>query len=233
MLPYFGILLLLSASTIWAQIPSTPLKNEREVSNALLQIYQKAPRTFFCDFMIDPQGQLPSAPKTLAKTSTKVSWQWVISKKFLAQDRDCYLHKICLDTHHQRFKGLRCCQKIDKTYQVMLYDLHNRIPTHPDVKRRLNAYTIGTVTDEKNIERLYSFKLDSKKKLMEPPNDKKGEIARIILYMHDTYQIPIEQTALTQYKTWHQTFPPSNWEKSKNFAIAQVQGNLNPYITND
>lgn len=230
---YSVILLLLSAPALWAQVPPTPLNSEREVSHALLNIYQKSPRTFFCDFMIDPQGQLPTAPKTLAKPSAKVSWQLVISKKKLAQDRDCYLHKVCLDSHHQRFKGLRCCQKSDKTYQIMLYDLHNRLPTHPDVKRRLDAYTIGILPDEKNSERFYSLKLDSKRKLMEPPDEKKGEIARIILYMHDTYHIPIEQAALAQYTAWHQTFPPSNWEKFKNFAIAQAQGNINPYIAND
>ena len=73
---------------------------------------------------------------------------------------------------------------------------------------------------------------ETKTKVLEPEDALKGEIARIYLYMYDTYSIPLSQSKIELFKSWHYQYPPSPWEKKKNLAIQKIQGNVNPYVLN-
>lgn len=65
-----------------------------------------------------------------------------------------------------------------------------------------------------------------------PDNWKRGFIARIFLYVQNTYghNILTEQE-LEMYSKWNEQYPPLSQECSRNERILQIQGNDNPFIT--
>lgn len=80
----------------------------------------------------------------------------------------------------------------------------------------------------------------------EPPDQYKGAIARVILYFHVRYLLPVNDTGpligndsstadnnmgrLTHLLNWHGQFPPSQFERDRNERIYSIQGNRNPFI---
>lgn len=66
---------------------------------------------------------------------------------------------------------------------------------------------------------------------IEPPNHAKGKVARALLYLHQTYQLPIT-TNIATLKEWHLAYPPQEEELERNEKVFAVQGNRNPFISN-
>lgn len=82
----------------------------------------------------------------------------------------------------------------------------------------------------------------------EPPDEEKGDIARMVLYMAIRYEgegaqgnlEPHEQASqsgprlgrLCILLRWHESDPVSAWERRRNDRIFELQGNRNPFIDN-
>ncbi|GGK05894.1 hypothetical protein GCM10007063_30370 [Lentibacillus kapialis] len=67
------------------------------------------------------------------------------------------------------------------------------------------------------------------------PEYGKGIVARAMLYFLLRYPNQVEAKFLEQIDTdllleWHVTFPPDLYEKHRNQAIYEIQGNRNPFI---
>ncbi|WP_404451784.1 endonuclease [Virgibacillus necropolis] len=67
------------------------------------------------------------------------------------------------------------------------------------------------------------------------PEYGKGTVARAMLYFLVRYPDQIEQTYKEEIDTklllnWHHSFPPNIYEKHRNQAIFEIQGNRNPFI---
>ena len=68
--------------------------------------------------------------------------------------------------------------------------------------------------------------------MVEPRDDVKGEIARSILYMMDTYRLPLPpHMTLLPLIEWHEEDPPDDHERRRNDKILSLQGNLNHWIS--
>ena len=103
-------------------------------------------------------------------------------------------------------------------------DLHNLKPADPGTNSsRSNKYFDWTTTPS----------------TYEPPNEVKGDIARILFYMvimydnlelvdgePSTYQMGALQTLLA----WHELDPVDDFERNRNEVIYGIQGNRNPFI---
>lgn len=64
----------------------------------------------------------------------------------------------------------------------------------------------------------------------EPPNCKKGDVARIWFYMRLAHGIVIDADTEAMFERWSQNGPVSPWEKTRHDRIAEIQGNKNPYV---
>ncbi|SEA00784.1 Endonuclease I [Thalassobacillus cyri] len=67
------------------------------------------------------------------------------------------------------------------------------------------------------------------------PEHAKGAVARAMLYFLLRYPDKIEASHLKTIdiellQAWHQTYPPTIYERHRNQAIQEIQGNRNPYI---
>ncbi|MDT8336392.1 MAG: endonuclease [Candidatus Izemoplasmatales bacterium] len=107
---------------------------------------------------------------------------------------------------------------------VMSSDLHNLKPSNPsENSSRGNKY--------------YDYVETSA--TYEPPDEVKGDVARILLYMWTMYEIlelvdstpsTYQMALLTVLLEWHELDPVDDFERNRNEVIYSYQHNRNPYI---
>ncbi|MFD2229248.1 endonuclease [Alkalimarinus sediminis] len=121
----------------------------------------------------------------------------------------------------------RQCRNESDQYRRITSDLHNIVPADSrfELKRKNARFgELGNEVEQEECGFRRSFHL------LQPPKEIKGDIARSILYMHDTYSLPI-MGSIDDLKRWNQLDPPSEEEIERNKRITEIQGNGNPFIT--
>ncbi|KPP99812.1 endonuclease [Marinobacter sp. HL-58] len=114
----------------------------------------------------------------------------------------------------------------DNRYRQIASDLHNIVPvrSRTEMRRRNALYEeLGTASkaDECGIRESAQF--------FEPPEKVKGDIARTVAYMVDTYDLPWAG-ATRVFKSWNRMDPPDDRELTRHRQIAEIQGNENPFV---
>lgn len=117
------------------------------------------------------------------------------------------------------------CASNDR-YRQIASDLHNIVPvrSRTEMRRRHALYEqLGSAIepDECGIRESAQF--------FEPPERVKGDVARTVAYMVDTYGLPWAG-ATTVFKTWNRVDPPDDGELTRHRQIADIQGNENPFV---
>lgn len=115
----------------------------------------------------------------------------------------------------------------DDRYRQIASDLHNMVPVRNRVEmRKRNAryeqLGSGARSDECGIRESTQF--------FEPPGKTKGDVARTVAYMVDTYDLPWVG-ASSVFKQWNQMDPPDDGELTRHRQVAEIQGNENPFVT--
>ena len=66
--------------------------------------------------------------------------------------------------------------------------------------------------------------------IAEPPEAKRGEVARVWLYMHSQHGVVLQDGELQMYMQWSVDDPPEEWEFERDKRIKLKQGNGNPFV---
>lgn len=117
------------------------------------------------------------------------------------------------------------CENDDR-YRQIASDLHNIVPVRSrvEMRRRNSRYeqlADGIKADECGIRESAQF--------FEPPEKAKGDVARTVAYMVDTYDLPWAG-ATRVFKSWNQMDPPDDRELTRHRQVAELQGNENPFV---
>ena len=93
-------------------------------------------------------------------------------------------------------------------------------------------HEFGEVPEERRLYGQCDFETDPERKIIEPALGIRGDIARVYLYMHHVYgdALPLTPAQQALFEAWHAQDPPDDWERSRNRAIARMQGAGNPLI---
>ena len=149
-------------------------------------------------------------------------------------------------------------QTTSESDEPMYTDLHHIIPTDYSANSQRGAWAYGEVRGTPDWSNSLGSKLGEtntysggqNKKVFEPVDEYKGDIARIYFYMITCYRnknftkggqgyrmftynnstsefTPAAQTLLIN---WHRKDPVSQKEKKRNDHIANIQGNRNPFV---
>lgn len=121
----------------------------------------------------------------------------------------------------------RQCEKNNR-YRQIASDMHNMIPvrSRTEMGRRNARYeNLGSSAseDECGIRQSAQF--------FDPPVRVKGDVARTVAYMVNTYDLPWLGSS-TVFKGWNRLDPPGDGELSRHQRIAEIQGNDNPFVIN-
>jgi len=126
-------------------------------------------------------------------------------------------------------------------------DLHHMIPANVKINGIRSNYIFGEVDDYKGLflgqgERDDKSEFDKRKKVFEPCERSKGNIARGVFYIATIYgnklftgkdskkRLDWFQKQIETLKIWNRQDPPDEAEMKRTFAIQKIQGNVNPFI---
>lgn len=137
-------------------------------------------------------------------------------------------------------KGLRCgdrnqCRRSSERFRFIESDMHNMFPALSEVNKIRSAMSFSTIKGEKHLKldsvSNCDFEVDFRKRRVEPRPAARGEIARAMLYMDDTYpELELFKRQREMLIKWHQADRPSNLEKKRNDVIERLQGTRNRWV---
>lgn len=122
------------------------------------------------------------------------------------------------------------CRKSSPLFNRIEADLHNLYPARTEVNDARGAMSYGEIPGERRRHRGCDFEVDEARRVVEPRPAARGEIARAMFYMRDTYDLLIFDRLGKRLKQWHERDPVSAREKQRNDVIEKIQGTRNKYI---
>lgn len=134
-------------------------------------------------------------------------------------------------------RELRCgdrqqCRERSERFNHIEADMHNLYPAQVHVNEARSSFPFGEIRGERREFGKCDFEIDYRKRWVEPRPAMRGEIARAMLYMHDTYGLKIYRRLGRLLKQWNRDDPPSAEEERRNDIIEKLQGTRNRFIDN-
>jgi len=143
----------------------------------------------------------------LNERARRVEWEHVMPAQNFGKHLPCW-----------RDGGRKACQK-DPIFQKMEADMMNLVPAIGEVNGDRSNYRYGA--DEPQIGQYGNceFQVDFKNKRAYVRDDIKGDIARIYLYMSETYNINLSKQERQMMEAWDKQDPIDEWEIEKKQRI--------------
>ena len=134
-------------------------------------------------------------------------------------------------------KALKCRDRRDCRYNSDAFnfiesDLHNLFPSRRDLNMLRASNRFGVIKGEIRAIGSYDFKIDKKKRIIEPAPASQGEIARAMFHMSQAYQLKIFAKQKQTLAYWNTADQPSKEEIRRNDIIEEIQGTRNYFIDN-
>ncbi len=124
------------------------------------------------------------------------------------------------------------CRETSDRFNRIEADLHNLYPARTEINDARGAMRYGEIPGERRWDGACDFEVDEQQRAVEPRPAARGEIARAMFYMSDTYGLIIFDRHGALLKRWHREDPVSAHERQRNDAIDTIQGTRNRYIDN-
>lgn len=125
--------------------------------------------------------------------------------------------------------GRGWCVRQDPEARAMLMDLHNRMPLIEQVARYRGDAPFGEIAgDEGRIFGKCAVQVTET--AFEPPDCRKGDVARIVMYMADEYDAGLSDARYEMLERWSESDPVSPWEMERARRIERVTGRRNDYV---
>jgi deoxyribonuclease-1 len=183
------------------------------------KLYSYGGNGLYCSIEYDDEGRFINHEGK----SKKMTLEHVYSADWIADHHNCENRNTC---EAQSYKWAEA-------------DLHNLWPTHGGVNSSRSNYPFAVIPDDVSenryadkgcldFERIYGVARDEIK--VEPQDAVKGRIARSMLYMNSEYGLPLRGMENLMLR-WHIKYPVDSEELWRNYAIYQLQGTYNPWIS--
>ncbi len=213
----------------------TPPATFRAAKQAIYRIHSDHQETFYCGCSysgrkVDTKSCGYERRKN-ARRARRTEIEHVFPASHFGQHLSCWHDKPCTDRRGKAYGGRRCCNKIDPAFKRMHNDLHNLQPAIGEVNGDRGNRRFAQVSA--NASHKYGacpVKIDFDRDRIEPPDNRKGDVARTYFYMRDTYGIRLSKQQAQLFEAWNRLDPVSDWERARNQRIERIQGNANPYI---
>lgn len=203
----------------------------------LKQIYCDQSQTFYCRSTFSPKKQVLHTggyvPIRDNKRANRLEWEHVVPAHAFGQSfkewRDG--DPACVDSKGKAFKGRKCTEKLNVQFRYMQADMHNLVPVIGEVNGLRSNYSFAKIPGEER--RFGSCDMEIANRKAEPPEDVRGDIARIYFYMSDAYPSRgiVSKKNRKLFDAWDKQDPVDEWECEKERRVRAIQGNENFFVT--
>lgn len=190
---------------------ATACEAERPIEN-----YDQARQLFWSEVYPHGGETLYCAEKFGSSYSRNINIEHVMPMGWVMNELKCGDRKSCRRNSHR--------------FNLIEADLHNLYPANKQVNRDRSSYAFGEIGGERREFGRCDFEVDRKKRIAEPREKVRGDIARAMLYMSDRHGIKLFRKQRHLMEQWHRLDPPDDDEKHRNDVIEKLQGNRNPWI---
>lgn len=170
-------------------------------------------------------------PRKNQKRGKYIEWEHVVPAWAFGNTRKCWREEICTDKYGNKYKGRKCCTKIDKVFKAMEADMYNLYPAVGELNADRKNYKYGIIPGEERKYGACDFEVADK--LVEPKEDIRGDIARTYFYMEKTYNVPISDKQHKLFEVWDKQDKIDEWEIIRAKRIEKIQGNRNTFVIKD
>lgn len=129
--------------------------------------------------------------------------------------------------------GRQNCSANDPVFSRMEADMHNLTIVIGELNSDRQNFNFGVLSGTPFQHGTCPFKVDTRQRTAEPPDEAKGMIARVMFYMHDYYGLNMSRQQQQLFIAWDKHFPVTAWERERNRRITTVMGHTNPYVTGE
>ncbi|KZY70145.1 hypothetical protein A3742_16160 [Oleiphilus sp. HI0071] len=180
---------------------ATPPSAKDAISNQFWgNLYKKGGQTFYCK-------------KSFSKKNPLIAASYIYPQGSIRQHLGCGTKRQCL--------------RDSAEYNRIASDLHNVVPADSYFEMKRTNTVFGALdsdieANDCGIKRMMH--------IIEPPAAVRGDIARVIFYMHQTYNLPVIGSPAV-LEAWNKIDPPSADEIARSKQIYELQGNANPLLS--
>ena len=199
-------------------------------------VYEGLDTTFYCGCTYTPSGRsggvvdesscgYDGSEQSYSARSVVLEWEHVVPASIMpARTFTCWTDGLpeCSKA------GRACCEKHDLNARVMIFDLHNLVPSVGQANALRSNKRYGLIDEEDRLLGDCDFEWTSD--LAEPTDDKRGDVARVWLYYVSEYGLQLHGGELEMYLQWSNGDPPVEAEFVRNDRIQEKQGNGNPFV---
>ncbi len=208
-------------------------QNFNKAKTELIKIYKAHPeqREFYCDCEFSWEGRkgivdLQSCGYKIRKNevrANRIEWEHVMPAYAFGNQLQCWKNG-----------GRENCKKEPEysiKFNTMEGDMHNLQPAVGEINADRSNYGFNEFTKRFDQYGRCQFATDFKNRQVQPRNEIKGMIGRTYLYMADRYDLRLSSNEKRLMTAWNRSYPVTQWECERNRIITGIQGNDNPYIT--
>jgi deoxyribonuclease I len=201
------------------------------------QVYADHSVTFYCGCSYNQQGQIDLdrcnlGPLAGIKGADRVEADHIFSVTEFGESRLCWRKPMafheCL-AGGKPLSGPDCCERVDSTFAAAHNDLHNLVPIEGALVSKRSLHHWGLVNGGEHYGDC-GIRFNPSIQRSQPMDSLRGDIARIMFYMSDTYGFRLSSQDTQLYITWNNADPPDPWEIERNRRITRIQGRGNHYI---
>jgi len=200
--------------------------------------------SFYCGCTIartgDSSGEVDLAscayesPGNIAR-ARRMEWEHIVPAARLGQGRACWTTGLpaCANAQGVVEPGRSCCEEADPVYQMMSNDPVNLAPAVGEVNAVRSNHPFGMVDRSKatTFGPQCGMAVDGAAGRAEPPDARKGDVARVVAYMSRAYGLTVPAQDADLYVQWMAQDPVSDEERAVNAAIAAAGHRANPFVT--
>ncbi len=194
-------------------------------------------QTFYCnsEFNLNQQvfhtnGYIPIGND---KRANRLEWEHVVPVHVFGQSFREWREgdPACIDSKGQSYKGHKCVEKINIQFRHMQADMHNLVPVIGELSRLRSNDPFAIIQGEER--RFGSCDMEIANRKVEPPENVRGNIARIYFYMNDTYsgRGVVSEKNRKLFDAWDKQDPVDKWECEKERRIRELQGRENFFVS--
>jgi len=229
----FAISLLAAAPAPAAPSSDTPLvtrkadvghRDFRRAKEILPSIYTGMQEDFYCGCKYEGKDMnLASCGYQVRKQAaraSKLEWEHIVAAWTLGHQRQCWQNG-----------GRKACAA-DPAFARAEGDLVNLVPSVGEVNGDRSNLPFSVWTQRPDTiygqcQTVVDFKLGA----VQPRPEVRGRIARIYMYMHETYSLRMSRQDKQLMCAWARSMPVDQWELTRDRRIAARQGNGNRFVT--
>jgi len=253
-----GCTLCLAIATI-SQAQSWPSSFSQAKKRAENEVYYDRNTTFYCqcDFVFDdtadkdndgniketmvyPQGCGYEPRKATTRTgkanarASRIEWEHIMPASYFGSKLDEWQnpenYPKCVKSNGKAIAGRKCAEKLVPWFEKAHNDLHNLTPAVGELNGDRSNFAYAEIAGERRSYGQCDFEVNFAAKVAEPPDNVKGNIARVYLYMVEEHKIELDEETRILMQNWHKLDPVDSWECERDKRIEATQGNNNKFV---